>query len=269
MIIRKVLIPLDGSRRSEAVVEPALKLAGASGGKGILLHAVLPAELFSLTSAQVVKQERERAAKYLHELATRMRKGGATIDERIITGDPTQSILSEAKRSGADLIAMSSHGRGGAKGWPFGSVTERVLRRSILPVLVFRGEAAEPRSIRRILIASDGSEASMEVVLPASQLASALGASVVLVHVGAHLPPALQAAVRSINAQMIPVTTRLLHGDPTKTLVAASREAGADLLAITAPRPAGEEGSLLGPVGDILMSETAQPLLVVRPPKAA
>jgi nucleotide-binding universal stress UspA family protein len=269
MIIKKILIPLDGSRLAEAALAPALKLAGASAGSAILLHCILPAELFSLTSAQMVKKERDRAAKYLHDLAIGLRKGGANVVEKIVTGDPARSILSEAKLCGADLIALSSHGRGGAQGWPFGSVTERVLRLATLPVLVFRGENSAPRDIRRILIASDGSEASLEVVLPASQLASALGASVVLVHVGARLPVVVQAAVRSINAQAIPVTTRLLHGDATKSIAAVAQEAGTDLLAITAPRSSQAGGTLLGPVGDALLSATGQPLLVVRAPKAA
>lgn len=268
-MFKKILVPLDGSKRSEAVLGPVLKMAENSTGSAILFHAVLPSELFSLTAAQYVRRERQRATEYLHELSQRLGGHGATVVEKVVTGDPAGSILTEAQQADVDLIAMTTHGRGGVQGWPIGSVTERILKKATRPVLVLRGDPASAAGIRRILIALDGSEAAMAAIPPASELAAALGASVVLVHVGTHVPLTVQRAVRAVNRQRIPVTTRLLHGDPTRSLLAAAQEEASDLLAITAPRSPQGERSLLGRVGEALMSETQQPLLVVRAPLVA
>lgn len=268
-MIRKVLVPLDGSRRAEAVLDSALKLVRARAGSLALFHAVTPAEYFSLTAAQYVQRQRSRAADYLRQLAERLGADGTSVVPRVVTGEASQAILAEAHRGGADLIAMSSHGRGGVQEWPFGSVAERVLRRTTLPVLVFRGESGGPSAIRRILIALDGSEAAMDVIPPASELAAALGASVVLVHVGRRVPLTVQRAVRAIQRQRIPFKARFLRGDPARSVLAAADEEGADLLALTTAGADPHERNLWGPVGRTLFSESSRPLLIVHPVRAA
>src|SRR5262245_51059692 len=170
-MMKKVLVPLDGSRTSEEVLAPVLKLLKGADGTMILFHAVTPAEYFSVTAEQYVQQERRRSAAYLQALAERL-ANGTGVQERIVTGEASREIVAEAERSHADLIAMSSHGRSGIREWAFGSVAERVLRTTNLPVLVFRGGVGRSATLRKILIALDGSEEALSVVGPAADLRS-------------------------------------------------------------------------------------------------
>ena len=92
-MIKKVLVPLDGSRLSEAVLGAVTKLAQAAEGNITLMHAVTPSEYFSITAAQYVQQERRRSAAYLQDLAERIGKKGIGIQERIVTGGGTSPQL--------------------------------------------------------------------------------------------------------------------------------------------------------------------------------
>src|SRR5579864_2269076 len=187
-MMSKVLVPLDGSKLSEALLPLGARLVTGSCGSIVLMHAVIPSEYFSVTAAQYVHQERRRTAKYFDQLAERISDGEFGVETRILTGEASREIVAEAKRSHVDLIAMASHGRSGVREWPFGSIAERVLRNTNLPVLVFRGMVKPSYAIRKILIALDGSEDAQEVLGPAADLATVFGASLILAHVGKKYP---------------------------------------------------------------------------------
>src|SRR5581483_7707257 len=110
-MIKTVLVPLDGSRLSESVLAPARRLLEPRGGRLILFHAVTPSEYFSLTAAKYVQQARQRADAYLRELSAPLAGKGVLVVQRIVTGEASREILAEARRSRADLLVMSSHGR--------------------------------------------------------------------------------------------------------------------------------------------------------------
>ena len=79
-MMKKVLVPLDGSRVSEESIPPAIKLVRGEGdGVLILFHAVTPSEYFSVTAAQYVQQERRRSASYLQDLADRIGNGSVQV----------------------------------------------------------------------------------------------------------------------------------------------------------------------------------------------
>jgi nucleotide-binding universal stress UspA family protein len=261
-MMHKVLVPLDGSRVSEEVLAPAIKLVGAEGTM-ILLHAVTPSEYLSATAEQHLQLERRRSAVYLEDLAERIGRNGVGIQERIVTGEASREIVAEARRSRADLIAMSSHSRNGVREWAFGSVAERVLRTTNIPVLVFRGNLGKSYAIRKILIALDGSEEALEVVGPAAELAAALGSSVVLVHVGKHIPPSMPLAQKTLVEHHVPFVTRLLPGEPSQAILEALEEEGADLLALTTTGKTKRDQIFFGSVAEEILKKCGRPLLVV------
>jgi nucleotide-binding universal stress UspA family protein len=143
---KKILVPLDGSVSSEAVLPHVAALAECTGAKIVLLR-VLPTKVGETLLVNSVpsgipptshRDERVEAERYLGRIAYEYLTN--TLDTRLeVCGGPTaETILDYASGNGADLIAMTTHGRGGMAHLVMGSVAERVVRESHLPVLLVR-----------------------------------------------------------------------------------------------------------------------------------
>jgi nucleotide-binding universal stress UspA family protein len=265
-MVQNVLVPLDGSRTSEEVLPAVVKLVKSTGGRLVLFHAVTPSEYFSVTAAQYVEQERRRSAAHLQKLAERAGKDGIGVQERIVTGEASREIVAEARRSHADLIAMSSHGRSGIREWAFGSVAERVLRTTNVPVLVFRGTVNRAYEARRIVIGLDGSEESLEAVSPAAEIAAAFRGTILIVHAGKRPPPSLSLAESILHRHGVPFQFRLVpSGEPAPAILAAAEDETADLLALTTTGKSKRDKIFFGSVAEEILKRSGRPLLVVHP----
>jgi nucleotide-binding universal stress UspA family protein len=130
---RKIVIPLDGSHRSASVLGPAARLAKNAGAKVAFVTVVSPTRKDELP-VEVVSENLFREQKSLQKL-------GLEVDLAILYGDPTREILTFAENNGADLVAISSHGRSGLPRVRFGSVAEKILRQGRMPLLVLRTDA--------------------------------------------------------------------------------------------------------------------------------
>ncbi len=262
-MIERILVPLDGSRTSERALGPACTLAKAARASLTLFHAVTPSEYFSQTAAQYVRTERERSAAALKDLAGRLVREGAEAAERIATGEASLEIVAEARRGRADLIAMASHGRSGARDWAFGSVTERVLRTTTVPVLMFRDGQFWGPMVRKILVALDGSEESLESLPTVLDVASALRSAVLLVHAGRRLPAAVPVAQKMLAERHVPFETRLLPGEPVDAILSAVGREHADLAALTTTGKNSAGDGRFGVVAAEILKRCEKPLLVV------
>lgn len=91
------------------------------------------------------------ATEYLAPLAAELRGRGVRTNTAVRHGDAATEILAAAVEAGADVIAMTTHGRGGLRRLLLGSVAEAVLRRAVGPVILMRQTAAEvaERAARR------------------------------------------------------------------------------------------------------------------------
>jgi nucleotide-binding universal stress UspA family protein len=140
----RVLVPLDGTERAEAILPLVEQMAGPLDAEFILLRVVEPiSPAEAMASAGVVAPDtyalREMDAKrYLLEVERRLSKKGLRVQRRIALGPPAEQILAAAKASGADLIAMATHARSALGRLVFGSVAEAVLHASPVPVLMIR-----------------------------------------------------------------------------------------------------------------------------------
>lgn len=149
-----LLVPIDGSRLSNATVEQAVAYARstraqltflyaqpdyAATDEGALMHASAPAVFVEAATgnARVLLAKAEAAAKAAGVVA----RSVAVISDR-----PHEATLDAASAHGCDLIFMASHGRRGLKGVLLGSVTQRVLQQTTLPVLVASVEHNKPAS---------------------------------------------------------------------------------------------------------------------------
>jgi nucleotide-binding universal stress UspA family protein len=151
--LRRIIIPLDGSDLAERMLAPATALGGLTGAHYTLLRAVKPvhptlpyteglsiAQLASEILDQIEKiqaEMRKEAQGYLTGVAERLRARSLRVQTRLVVEEhPAAAILHEAETCGADLIAIETHGRGGLSRLFLGSVADKVLRGSALPVLV-------------------------------------------------------------------------------------------------------------------------------------
>jgi nucleotide-binding universal stress UspA family protein len=131
--LRNVLVPLDGSRFSLAVLEPVLEFVRSVDAHVRLLHVEEPTPYDGRWESA---DETLKAA----DLMLREACIPASIEQR--KGDAGEEILKAAVETASDLIAMTTHGRSGPSRWVFGSVTAKVLRSSPIPMLVLRNSTA-------------------------------------------------------------------------------------------------------------------------------
>jgi nucleotide-binding universal stress UspA family protein len=175
----RALVALDGSAFSEAVFEPiAYLVAGLAyslpqAGELHLLRVIdLPFTSGKLRSQAIIdtqtrEQAKQEAQTYLDNLVARLEEAGLAefnIDATTsVESDPdvAEAIVKHAEGAGYGLIAMATHGRGGVEHFVMGSVTERVLHTTKLPLLVVRPEKA------RLSPAVSSSETSKQEVIVA------------------------------------------------------------------------------------------------------
>ena len=140
---KNILVPVDGSEISQAVLQQMPALLAASPGARI---TVLRASGLSFQDhAQVVDPAAlEQFMQHLETEIASLQVEGYEMQYRVVDGEASDAILTLAEELGSDLIAMSTHGRSGLKRFFLGSVTEKVARRAACPVLAFphhhRGE---------------------------------------------------------------------------------------------------------------------------------
>ena len=137
----RVVIALDGSALGEQALGPALELARAMGGEVHLVVAMDPPYYWvsgDAYSAYDPSVEFAAARKYLDGVAERARATGLTVSAEVTWGPPDRVVLDAARAIQAHLIALATHGRGGLARLAMGSVTQGVLHRTRVPLLIVR-----------------------------------------------------------------------------------------------------------------------------------
>jgi len=142
---KTVLVPLDGSKRAEAILPHVENLAQLCDARVIFLEVVElvhvdmgPDGMSPVLDAQIVEQEMHIAESYLSALQDEFRKRGIEARKRVVYGSVVGQIMNVAKQEGADLIAMASHGRTGLSRVFYGSVAAGVLHSVDRPLLLVR-----------------------------------------------------------------------------------------------------------------------------------
>jgi nucleotide-binding universal stress UspA family protein len=145
---KRALVALDGSPVAETIIPFILDIAGPLDLEVILLRVLQPfppvvVEGSPYLSVDDPAARRIDAQEYLAPVAVELRNKGVRVTTEVRSGAPAQEIVAAAREAGADLIAMSTHGRGGLGRLIFGSVAEAVLREAEIPVLLMRTTEAE------------------------------------------------------------------------------------------------------------------------------
>lgn len=161
---KRVLVTLDGSPTSEAVLQEAEKFCRATGAEMTLLmvaeppHSVteavrplvtagapapggvvkVPAPRTIETRDQAIDVAREEVGRYLDSKAALIAGEGLTVRTHVAFGKPVEEILAYARETDTDLIVMATHGHSALGQVVFGSVASRVLGSGVKPVLLVR-----------------------------------------------------------------------------------------------------------------------------------
>ncbi|HEV8124424.1 MAG TPA: universal stress protein [Gemmatimonadales bacterium] len=144
--IRRILVPLDGSRLSASILDQAGALARSHAAELVLamivepLPPMVPPVPYPLSLPPVSEEARIlEDQRYLDAVRIRMEDEGLQVETRVLMGRKVAKQITEvAIRESCDLIAMATHGAGGLDRLLMGSVTDQVVRRASIPVLVLR-----------------------------------------------------------------------------------------------------------------------------------
>jgi nucleotide-binding universal stress UspA family protein len=153
--LKKILIPLDGSKLAEQMIDRAVELGRLTGAAFTLLGVIKPvpdvafptgsasldAEVQNMIKQMDALQEKQRAEMsiYLEGVARPLREEGLCVGTKVAIGErPGVSILREATPPAVDLVALETHGRRGLSRLILGSVADKVIRGAAVPVLVHR-----------------------------------------------------------------------------------------------------------------------------------
>jgi nucleotide-binding universal stress UspA family protein len=143
---KNILVPLDGSEFGECSLEHVKAVASGCGAAQIILfRAVEPLSIDEVSRLAVARDDllykaqmdnQAEARNYLAKIRRKLAKSGLKVETVVVDGDAADEILAYAQNNKVDLIAMTTHGRSGASRWFFGSVAQKVLQHSPIPILL-------------------------------------------------------------------------------------------------------------------------------------
>jgi nucleotide-binding universal stress UspA family protein len=295
-----IMVPTDGSEFSRHAIPWALTVARPAGAAVHLVsvlgspYVVGPANGM-LVAPDLIQTLRTAEAAALEDLAGRLSIAtGLSFVGAAEEGETVAALLEYAAAHTVDLVVMSTHGRGGFGRALLGSVSEGVVRKGDLPVLLIRPsehepEEREPMAVSDVLVPLDGSPASETILDHAIELSELTGAACVLLHVEMPVlltgvppsqalvdPDALRgnaAAAESyltdvagrFRARAVPVSTRVVRGtDAATEILEYCASHPVSLIAMSTRRRGAIERAVLGSTASTLLRKTTLPMLVIR-----
>lgn len=267
--IRRILVPLDGSEVSRVSLETVLPIAATRNSFVALLHVSAPPD----SSPEIPP--------FLYAAAAELEARATRVSLHVRCGDPAEEILAFAHKEEVDLIAMGTHGRTGFQRWVLGSVTEEVLRKAPVPLLVSRVGAVRT-SWDVLLVALDGSAEAEEILPDVVALARnrrvdvRVAKAVLSVPVpsglgdmGLLVPPEdprpyLESVAGRLAAQGVAARPVPLEGRASTEIPRYARESGVGLLCMTTHGRSGVERAVLGSVAEEILRHAPCPVFVRR-----
>ena len=278
----RVLIPTDGSDTAAAAVDHGLSLAAAYGASVVFLFV---ADVYAMSTVPESREAREQGQAVVDSLVDRAEDEGVAAEGSIRTGFPHEEILDETAAAGADLVVLSSHGRTGLGRYLLGSVTEKVVRLSDVPVLTVHAGDVEA-TYDRVLAPTDGSDTAARAVGAAVGVAREFDAALDVLSVVETTGVGFDVRSEQYRTQYEEAATRIVDeavergraagvesvegavrfGTPHEEILAYAEEAGADLVVMGTHGRTGLDRYLLGSVAERTLRLADVPVLTVPAP---
>jgi nucleotide-binding universal stress UspA family protein len=275
-MVRQVLVPLDGSDRAEAVLPWAALLARLTAAEIILLRVV----------PSGTESDDEAARADLAAIADQVLASRVPVRPEVVSGQPVEQILAAAPTAG--LIAMTTRGRTGLGRWLLGSVADAVVRGAGVPVLLVTAAVPPPvaPTLRRLVVALDGSARAARALPPAAALARQAGSGLVLAGTWAWEAPlpsnytratevmrlsarwdrrarrALEPVAAGLRDGGLTVGVDRRQGEPATVLLAMAAEHEADLIFVAVPET-GLGEARVGAVAEAVVRGARVPVVLV------
>jgi len=292
-MMKKILVPLDGSKLAELILPYARLLAEVYK---------VPVDLLSVDDfdAGAPFSTSAGAMSYLKSVAGERFPQSVRVDAVIERGKAAEAIVERAKQEPGCLIAMGTHGRSGINRWLLGSVAAKVVQAAENPLLLVRASSqAEAKSIVRfdsIIVPLDGSELAESVLPAVLDLARSLNTEVVLARAfqlpatayyraddtsgaEAFIPSYeelvaamsreareyLDARVKEISAhQPVRVRAEILEGPAAEQIIDLARNTTGSLIAMCTHGRSGLRRWMLGSVTERVVRHAENPILIIR-----
>lgn len=297
-MIRRILVPLDGSAIAERALSHAIAVARAFGAELLLVRVVEAARVGGLAHDAVDSRlHRAEAVSYLETRAERVRAADVVAETEILEGRAAEEIVDLAVGRDVDLIVLSPHGKNGATEFALGGTAQKVVSGAGVSILLVRdGEGAEStgEGVRygRVMVPCDCSPRGEWALCLAASIARAQGAELYIVHavpeppVPSRLPVVgperelrhellrankkaarryLREAESKFAAPDLAVRTRLLVSPQVaRALQETAAEEGVGLLVVSAHGASGPSPWPYGSVADNLLHYSRVPILVLQ-----
>ncbi len=301
-MIKSILVPLDGSPFAEQALPWAACLSKVAGAhlELVRVHDPVPpwtiATEGAIAATAVDPTIRDAEAQYLANCAARLAEGGfAGVTHQLLEGDVVEQIARHAEDNAFGLVVLATHGRGAISRLWLGSVSDALVRRLTVPVLLIRpaeGTAIPPAAqFRKVFVALDGSDESESCIAPALALADPKHCEVVLLRVVPPVPIAgdmgmpaalpiddtltqtltdqaeayLQGVAGRLRSPRVTVSVRVVvEPGVAQAVLHESSLAGAELLALATHGARGLRRMVLGSVADKVLRGADRPVLLTR-----
>jgi nucleotide-binding universal stress UspA family protein len=304
--IKTILVPLDGTPFAEQILPYVQLLALALGARVYMLRGVTEDQQERLIAGSqstdaallppppvcetcTLTARCQHTDCYLAAQAELLRACGVEAYGDTRVGSPAAVITASAGQWPDTLIAMATHAHSGLRRWMLGSVTDKVVHDTTIPLLLVRGteQAPPPERLRtRILVPLDGSAFANQALPYAIELATRLHAELTLLWVVA---PSIEEYLGSFPAEAdlrrlvhdqtinadgsiacgtskepVPLTTAVTLGPTAETIAEEAERRRAGLIVMATHGYTGLQRWRLGSVADTLLHLTPTPLLLVR-----
>lgn len=285
-MLKRALFPTDFSQVAEGIVRwlPNLKNLGVE--EIVLMRVINLTKVVGVTSGfnvdSWIKHEEEESEKELAKMVERLKENG--IGARYVTpvprGDPVAEVIKSAEQENASFIVMGSKGKGFLKEILMGSVSEGVVRKSKIPVMVVKPKCSKTENgsfeceiqrdpLEKILFAYDFSEHSKSVINYVKDGALSGGKEVIILNVvenkmDKEKESLLEEAEKELKEQGIETKAVIKEGSPYKEIIKTSKEEDASMIMMGSRGLDFLGGAFLGSTTDSVVRQSEIPVFVFK-----
>jgi nucleotide-binding universal stress UspA family protein len=285
-----ILLPYDGSEGAAAVLHHASEIAHwADATIEVLYVADTTRDSVTVVEGQTIDVLVKEGEDIVEEAANTLDSLGVSYGTNVVQGNPAPTIVEYAEQYDQNLVVMSTHAREGVSRYLSGSVSEKVVRLSSVPVLTVRMQPDEQLTFpyENILIPTDGSSVATHAAEHLVELAAALDATVHVLSVvdDAALGPDVrsavsdkdseQAATDAVEAVTSEAETRgitriahyIEHGSPVEEILSHIESNDIHAVGMGTTGKSGTHRILLGSVAEKTVRSTPVPVMTVTEPE--